>query len=747
MLMQMNNIPTTANRFNCAGVVINTVRLLALTVSLLLFAGNAYAQTWVDHSTSDNSTIVKRHETGSVVSQNKLYALGGRGNRPTQVFDAIENKWSTIAPLPMELHHFQPVILNGYLYVIGAFTCCFPTEPTIADIYRLNLATNTWEVHGRIPDDRLRGSAGAVVYNDKIYLVGGNTNGHSGGAVGWLDEYDPANGSWRTLPDAPNARDHFSAAVVGNKLVAASGRQSNIGFGGMVAATNVFDFNTNTWSNVDPIPTPRAGAMLGVKNGNIIIIGGETNTQIQAHDEVEAFNVASSQWRSLPSLNSGRHGGASGVIGDTLHAISGNLNRGGVPEVTIHETLLLNDTDNDGLFNFEDNNTNLDNDNDGLSNQVENQLQTDPLNPDSDGDGLTDGDEVNTHGTDPLSNDTDNDGLSDNEEISLGTNPALADSDSDTLSDNDELQIYFTDPLLSDSDNDGLNDNEEVLTYNTNPNTYDSDGDGISDATEVAEGSNPANNDEDGDGILNSAEGTADTDGDSVPDFTDLDSDNDGIPDIIENGRVDADNNGKLDDTDQIPASDALIDTDQDGIENLFDLDSDQDGIIDFLEAGFTTPTESEVPGSAEFIDLNTNGWHDNFEGVAIADTDSDSTPDFLDLDSNDDGVTDLTSSGIVDSNDDGQIDTFVDSNNDGVHDDLASLERIDSEQNTNNEQNNITNQNTETGTENEPDEEIANPPVSSSGGGSDPMLPFLLLAWGFFIARRRLIPGNPILS
>jgi len=45
----------------------------------------------------------------------------------------------------------------------------------------------------------LRGAAGAVVYKDKIYLVGGNTDGHSGGFVGWLDEYDPATGDWRAI--------------------------------------------------------------------------------------------------------------------------------------------------------------------------------------------------------------------------------------------------------------------------------------------------------------------------------------------------------------------------------------------------------------------------------------------------------------------------------------------------------------------------------------------------------------------
>lgn len=44
-------------------------------------------------------------------------------------------------------------------------------------------------------------------------------------------------------------------------------------------------------------------------------------------------------------------------------------------------------------------------------------------NPDSDGDGISDGLEVHTYGTDPTSSDTDNDGVSDADEINMGGDP------------------------------------------------------------------------------------------------------------------------------------------------------------------------------------------------------------------------------------------------------------------------------------------------------------------------------------
>lgn len=111
---------------------------------------------------------------------------------------------------------------------------------------------------------------------------------------------------------------------------------------------------------------------------------------------------------------------------------------------------------------------------------------------DSDSDGLTDVDELNTYSTDPNDLDSDDDGLSDYEEvITYSTDPNDADSDNDGLSDGSEVDIYSTDPNDSDSDDDGLSDGDEVNTYGTDPNDSDSDDDGINDGTEVANGTDP----------------------------------------------------------------------------------------------------------------------------------------------------------------------------------------------------------------------------------------------------------------
>lgn len=89
----------------------------------------------------------------------------------------------------------------------------------------------------------------------------------------------------------------------------------------------------------------------------------------------------------------------------------------------------------------------------------------DPNNPDSDGDGLTDGREVNTVGSSPVDADTDRDGLTDGAEVDThGSSPIKGDTDDDGLSDYVEVTVHRSNPTLKDSDGDGFEDLFEVNT-------------------------------------------------------------------------------------------------------------------------------------------------------------------------------------------------------------------------------------------------------------------------------------------
>ena len=364
--------------------------------AIIALAENANEnQPWEILETSDSSTPTGRHEAAAVVWNNRILLMGGRGTRPVDSFDPQNKTWTVLPDPPLEIHHFQPVVWNNLVYLVSGMLCCYPDEPSLTHVQIYNPQTNTWSEGAEIPESRRRGGAGSVVYNNRIYILGGNTLGHNGGAVAWFDEYDPATDTWTVLPDAPDARDHFFAVLVDDELIAAGGRQTTQPdpFANTVAATNIYNFTSGSWRSGASIPTQRAGAMAVGFGSEAIVIGGEISASTAALDKVEAYDASTDQWRALQSLQIGRHSGGAVLLDDELHVISGNAQQGGGGETDTHELLDL-----------------------------------DPVDPppvDSDVDGLTDDDELNIYGTQPDDADSDDDQLDDGREITLGTDPAL----------------------------------------------------------------------------------------------------------------------------------------------------------------------------------------------------------------------------------------------------------------------------------------------------------------------------------
>jgi hypothetical protein len=190
-----------------------------------------------------------------------------------------------------------------------------------------------------------------------------------------------------------------------------------------------------------------------------------------------------------------------------------------------------------------------------------------------------------------------------------------------------------------------------------------------------------------------------DSDGDTVADITDVDDDNDGIPSIEEagfkaysNGKAtmdrtspatwaDANANGINDYIDaMITASTYVIpDTDVDGIRNHLDLDSDNDSLFDVDEAN-TLNGDGDIngDGKGDGADAEGDGLLNLYDNSALfgtttrayaQDSDSNGTPDFLQLDSNDDGINDIQTGlyGSFDTNGDGKIDGTGDTDGDGI--------------------------------------------------------------------------------
>ncbi len=186
-----------------------------------------------------------------------------------------------------------------------------------------------------------------------------------------------------------------------------------------------------------------------------------------------------------------------------------------------------------------------------------------------------------------------------------------------------------------------------------------------------------------------------DTDSDGVADSLDLDSDNDGISDLRESGQVsatvDTNNNGVHDgavNANGIPLASnggsgfTPINTDGDARPDYLDLDSDNDGIADTVEAratagyvandGDVRNNDADKDGVIDIFDTNdstTGLFGGTFTVPVNTDTlianNADAVPDYLDTDSDGDGLLDSAESGLST--------VVTDANGDGIRDSVGA--------------------------------------------------------------------------
>jgi len=169
-----------------------------------------------------------------------------------------------------------------------------------------------------------------------------------------------------------------------------------------------------------------------------------------------------------------------------------------------------------------------------------------------------------------------------------------------------------------------------------------------------------------------------DADGDGIPNSLDLDSDNDGITDVIESGGTDVNNDGIADGavgntptTMGVPSSAGIgvtpINSDADTIPNYLDIDSDDDGIPDNIEAQTTANWIAPSGVGVAMADANNNGLDDNYENggtLGISPNNHDNTDTPDYLD------TDSDNDGVLDSFENGNVQNIasgLDTDGDGL--------------------------------------------------------------------------------
>ena len=215
----------------------------------------------------------------------------------------------------------------------------FTTIVTLPDNVN-GINNSTLEFGKEMPSNRTEITADVI--NDKVYVIGG-ADYRNGGQVNTVEIYDPQTNEWTEGTPLPYSLDHAPSVVYDNKIYVVGGFLKNkITTDKML----IYDPQTNEWTEGTPLPEPRCCHVTEVVNGTIYAISG-LNFEHHPTRTNFAYSIENDTWVTkapMPEHNGPKHHAASAVADGKIYVLGGRQFGNGVPNEI-----------NDALTNLDDN--------------------------------------------------------------------------------------------------------------------------------------------------------------------------------------------------------------------------------------------------------------------------------------------------------------------------------------------------------------------------------------------------------
>lgn len=298
---------------------------------------------------------LSRDQQAMVALAGSLYVAGGYHNSGTGEADGYvndllrwspgESSWRRLSELQLPRVCHAAAAAGNSIYLMGGSTEAGGTHPysDLDDVARYDLDSGCWTQCAPMPTPR--NFLCAVALAGKIYAIGGQSPGYAQGA---FECYDPARDAWTGLVPLPTPRYGAAAATVGGKIYVFGGAGGDMRSGAAGQRRNLY-FNTleiydpasGSWSRGADMPTPRAGAVIGVLDGRIYVMGGFDDKsgygrgqrnltgnapgpgEMAVLNVVESYDPASNSWRRERPLRQPSNRGGAAVLGDAIYLVGG----------------------------------------------------------------------------------------------------------------------------------------------------------------------------------------------------------------------------------------------------------------------------------------------------------------------------------------------------------------------------------------------------------------------------------------
>jgi N-acetylneuraminic acid mutarotase len=278
--------------------------------------------------TPKSTPSIARTAVAAAKLNDKIYIIGGTNLSGdtlglVEEYDPLRNLWSTKARIPTERASAAAVVVDGYIYVMGGRD----GNTVLASLERYDPSTNSWSKRAAMPTARWFLMAAEV--GGKIYAIGGIAGtGNQRKDLDVVEVYDPASDTWTVLDPMPTPRSNAGVAVLGERIFIIGGRTRQ----GASARVDVYDPANNQWLSAPSLDQSLTSLAVCVFDNKIYAIGGAQGGTVLSSTRV--YSPQTEKWTSGPNLSQPRMGAVCGVVGESMYII------GGVSGSTSSPTLL-----------------------------------------------------------------------------------------------------------------------------------------------------------------------------------------------------------------------------------------------------------------------------------------------------------------------------------------------------------------------------------------------------------------------
>ncbi|KAL7633189.1 UNVERIFIED_CONTAM: hypothetical protein RMT77_016559 [Armadillidium vulgare] len=251
------------------------------------------------------------------------FSLCGVTNEITY-FLPSSGRWRHLTTIPhVEQCNFGTAVLENELFVVGG---CFnqSLEELIHPFgFRFSPQHNKWSTMAPMQRERCRFSLSVV--RGFLYAVGGSSESpYDHGDESPCEAYDPASDSWSPIPSLPGFRAQHSAATLGHRLLITGGLEGER----VLDSCYVYDTTTNSWSARSPLLKPRADHASVTYGGHVYVCGGWYEDEIATRvlvGTIDRYDLETDTWTVVTNVPTPRFHAGVVVVDNLLWVVGGCL--------------------------------------------------------------------------------------------------------------------------------------------------------------------------------------------------------------------------------------------------------------------------------------------------------------------------------------------------------------------------------------------------------------------------------------